>query len=161
MSHLEAIAGHLGAVLVHLGRPLGHLGPSGASWAHLGAILARLVAVLGRLVAILGRLVAVFASQKPPNGGPKNLIFLVFSILSRSAAFLKPPWLNMASFTVLVPSWAHLGAILGRLGRVLGRIVAVLGRLVAALASQKPPNGGPKNLIFPLFFQCFRVPKPS
>ena len=87
----------------------------------------------------------------------KPYISFVFSILSRSAAFLKPPWLNMASFTVLVPSWAHLGAILGRLGRVLERRVAVLGRLVAALASQKPPNGGPKSIIFHLFFNTFAL----
>ena len=36
----------------------------------------------------------------------------------------------MALFTVLVPSWAHLGSILRRLGRILG---AILGRLGAIL----------------------------
>ena len=33
----------------------------------------------------------------------------------------------MASLTVLVPSWAHLGAVLGRLGAILGRLGALLG----------------------------------
>ena len=102
----------------------------------------------------------------------KTLFFLCFF---NTFAFRSPSEANLlqhgpihlpgavlgASWGHLVPSWAHLGTILGRLGRVLERRVAVLGRLVAALTSQKRPNGTPKNVIFPLVFQYFRVPKPS
>ena len=76
----------------------------------------------------------------------KTLFFICFSILSRSEAILKPTCFNMALFTVLVPSWAHLGAILGPSWRVLGRLVAVLGRLGANLASQNPPKNDPKSI---------------
>ena len=52
----------------------------------------------------------------------------------------------MALFTALVPSWEHLGAILGRLGAILGRLAAILGQLGAILASKKPPEIAPRCL---------------
>ena len=66
-----------------------------------------------------------------------------------------PEWVLGRIGTVLVPFWSRLWAILNRLGRVLWRLVAVLGRLVAVLASQMPPNGKPKTLLFFCFLNTF------
>ena len=162
LNHLEAIMGHLGPSWVILAACGGVLNQScgvlGASWGHLGASS-------GRLGASCGQLGVHKATERQTK---KPYFSLCFSILLRSEAFLKPTWLNMASLTVLVPSWAHLGAVAGHLGGVLGpswpvlgRLVAFLGRLVANLASLKPPSGRPKNRIFPKCFQYFRVAKPS
>ena len=76
--------------------------------------------------------------RSPPNDRAKKHLFsYVLSIPLRSEAFLQPPWLNMAIFKVVVPSWVHLGANLGRLGRVLRRLVAVWGRHVASKPTKR------------------------
>ena len=89
----------------------------GASWDHLEASCPRLGASCGRLGASCGRLGLPKTTERQTQ---KPYFLIVFLILSRSEGFLKPTCFNMALFTALVPSWAHLGAILGRLGAVLG-----------------------------------------
>ena len=114
----------------------------GPFWDHLGASWLRLGASCNRLGASSGRLGLPKATERQT----KKLYFsLVFSILSRCEAFLKPTCLNITSFTLLVPSWAHLGAILGRLGRVLVCLGAVLGPSWRRLGASWGQLGLPKT----------------
>ena len=129
------------------------------SWCRLGAVLARSWGVFGASWGVLGASWGRLGHQKPPHGRPKNLIFHRFfkvfvpvrllrailaqhSLPDRLGAVFGSSWgVFGSSWGVLGASWRHLGASWRRLGASWAR----LGKL--------------KNLIVPLFFQCFCVPR--
>ena len=106
--HLGAILGHFGAILHHLGAIMGDLG------AILGPFWALLEPPWGLLGTILGHLGAILGKWRPKiaNNSKQRVLVYVFS------APRKPSDDNISA--ILVPSWCHLGPILGPLGATVG-----------------------------------------
>jgi len=133
--------------------------PPWLHWCRLGAVSVPSWPVLGASLVRLGASWGSLGHQKPPHGRPKNNIFHLFfkvfvpvrllrailaqhSLPVRLGAVFGSSWgVFGSSWGVLGASWKHLGASWRRLGASWAR----LGKL--------------KNLIFPVFFQCFCVPR--
>ena len=130
-----------------------------ATWSHLGALLGcswgPLRALLGLFWGVLGPSWGSFWR----SGGPLRAILEATAEKRGRRQFPSPP--GRLKKSILGPSWAALGALLGALGAVLGPSGAPLGPLLGHLGAILRPRMAigsekarkQKILIFPWFLK--------
>ena len=130
-------------------------------WRHLGALLGSSWGLLGALLGLFWRVLEPSWGSLGGSGRPLGAVLGPIAKKERGNKFRSPP--GRLKKSVLGPSWADLGALLGALGAVLGPSWAPLGSLwghLGAILRPQEPIGSEKarrqkTLVFPRFLNDF------